>query len=47
MNEEQKKQLGITEEKPTDWFETLYSGTDEAGEGIPWANMIPHPVFKT
>ena len=31
MNEELRKQLGIDEEKPNDWFETLYSGTDEAG----------------
>ncbi|MCT4625096.1 MAG: class I SAM-dependent methyltransferase [Schleiferiaceae bacterium] len=46
MNEDLRKQLGISEDKPNDWFETLYAGTDEAGEGVPWANMAPHPLFN-
>ncbi len=41
-----KTRLGITEDKPTDWFETLYSHSNQEGEGVPWANMAPHPVFK-
>lgn len=46
MNEEFRNKLGIKEDKPNDWFETLYSGSSEKGNGIPWANMAPHPVFK-
>ena len=46
MDEERRKKLGINENKPTDWFETLYSGSNMAGSGIPWANMAPHPIFE-
>jgi len=46
MNEELRRELGVKEDKPNDWFETLYSGTTESGDGIPWANMAPHPIFK-
>lgn len=46
MNAEMRKQLGIEENKPTDWFEELYSRSDESGTGIAWANMAPHPLFK-
>ncbi|MEC3907050.1 class I SAM-dependent methyltransferase [Tamlana sp. 2201CG12-4] len=46
MNEEIRNKFGIEENKPNDWFETLYSGVTESGDGIPWANMAPHPVFK-
>ncbi|MCT4622107.1 MAG: class I SAM-dependent methyltransferase [Schleiferiaceae bacterium] len=47
MNEDLRKQLGINEGKPNDWFETLYSRSDESGEGVPWANMAPHPLFSS
>lgn len=46
MNEELRKKLGVEENKPSDWFETLYSGSNNSGEGVPWANMKPHPIFK-
>ena len=42
---EEKKKFNISEDKPTDWFEDLYSGTNESGAGVPWANMEPHPMF--
>ncbi|EPR68640.1 class I SAM-dependent methyltransferase [Cyclobacterium qasimii] len=47
MDEKTKNRLGVEENKPTDWFERLYSDADEGGEGVPWANMAPHPVFKS
>lgn len=47
MNEETRNKLGVAENKPNDWFETLYSKTNESGNGVPWANMAPHPVFKS
>ncbi|SED05868.1 Methyltransferase domain-containing protein [Tenacibaculum sp. MAR_2009_124] len=47
MDEQMRKKLGIEETKPVDWFETLYSESNEQGEGVPWANMAPHPVFQT
>lgn len=43
---EEKKKFNISEDKPTDWFEDVYSATTETGEGVPWANMEPHPMFK-
>ena len=46
MNKDIRKQLGIDENKPNDWFETLYANVDESGKGVPWANMAPHPVFQ-
>lgn len=46
MDQKTRKKLGVDENKPNDWFETLYSKTNEDGEGVPWANMTPHPVFK-
>ncbi len=46
MNEETRNKLGVNENQPSDWFETLYSETTESGNGIPWANMTPHPFFK-
>jgi len=45
MDENTRKTLGVNENKPNDWFETLYSTSNEKGEGVPWANMNPHPVF--
>jgi 2-polyprenyl-3-methyl-5-hydroxy-6-metoxy-1,4-benzoquinol methylase len=47
MDEETRKKLGVDENRPNDWFETLYSETNEGGEGVPWANMAPHPIFKS
>ena len=35
----------IPEDQPIDWFETLYSGADTQGAGVPWANMQTHPSF--
>ena len=46
MNEELRKKLGVNENKPNDWFETLYSESNDSGSGVPWANMAPHPTFK-
>lgn len=46
MNEELRKQLGVEENNPNDWFETLYTQSSEKGNGVPWANMAPHPLFK-
>lgn len=46
MNEELRKKMGINENKPNDWFETLYSVSNDSGSGVPWANMAPHPIFK-
>ncbi|OSY88290.1 hypothetical protein WH52_05825 [Tenacibaculum holothuriorum] len=46
MDEKTREKLGIDENKPNDWFEVLYSETNESGEGVPWANMAPHPIFK-
>jgi 2-polyprenyl-3-methyl-5-hydroxy-6-metoxy-1,4-benzoquinol methylase len=47
MDEHTRKKLGVEENKPNDWFESLYSESNEAGNGIPWANMTPHPLFKS
>jgi ubiquinone/menaquinone biosynthesis C-methylase UbiE len=46
MNEQTRKNLGVNEDKPNDWFESLYAESNEGGHGIPWANMSPHPLFK-
>lgn len=46
MSTELKKKLGIKEDKPTDWFETLYATSDKEGTGVPWANMSTHPMLK-
>jgi cyclopropane fatty-acyl-phospholipid synthase-like methyltransferase len=46
MDEQTKKALGVSENQPTDWFETLYANSSEAGNGVPWANMSTHPIFK-
>lgn len=47
MDDKTRKILGVDENRPTDWFETLYSETNEGGNGVPWANMAPHPLFKS
>lgn len=47
MNEKTRKKFGVDESKPNKWFETLYSNSNEEGEGVPWANMVPHPIFKS
>ena len=39
------RDLHIREDEPLDWFEDLYSASDPAGEGVPWANMETHPLF--
>lgn len=46
MNEELRNKLGVEENRPNDWFETLYAETTVEGNGVPWANMAPHPFFK-
>lgn len=45
MNEEIKNKIRQAQDKPTDWFETLYSNSNEVGDGVPWANMSTHPIF--
>ena len=45
MDDNTKKQLGINEQQPTDWFENLYVSTNQKGDGVPWANMSTHPRF--
>ena len=47
MSQETQKRFGVEEDKPNDWFERLYAASDEGGVGVPWANMAPHPVFKS
>lgn len=46
MDKELKEKLGVSEDRPTDWFEVLYAGSDDSGEGVPWANMAPHAMFE-
>ena len=38
--------MAVEEDKPTDWFEPLYSQADEDGSGVPWVNMSTHPSFR-
>jgi 2-polyprenyl-3-methyl-5-hydroxy-6-metoxy-1,4-benzoquinol methylase len=47
MTEKARGKFIVDEDRPTDWFETLYSETGESGDGVPWANMSPHPLFKS
>ncbi len=42
---ERHARFSIEEDKPSNWFEPLYSGANKAGEGVPWANMKTHPSF--
>ena len=42
-----RRKLGVDENKPNDWFESLYSESNESGQGVPWANMSPHPLLKS
>lgn len=44
-NNEVQEQFSIQEDRPSDWFEPLYSNASKEGEGVPWANMKPHPSF--
>lgn len=37
--------FSIDEDRPSDWFEPLYSGASKSGDGVPWANMATHPSF--
>ncbi|MDG1805160.1 class I SAM-dependent methyltransferase [Flavicella sp.] len=46
MNQEFRKKLGVDENKPNDWFENLYAVSNDSGDGVPWANMDAHPLFK-
>ncbi len=47
MSKEIRTKFGVNEEKPNQWFETLYAETNVKGEGVPWANMASHPMFKS
>lgn len=38
--------MKINPEKPTSWFNPLYSKSNAKGDGIPWAHMETHPHFK-
>ena len=40
-----QERFSIREDRPSDWFEPLYSGSNTDGEGVPWANMKTHPSF--
>ncbi|MBT4888590.1 MAG: class I SAM-dependent methyltransferase [Rhodospirillales bacterium] len=40
-----QNQFSIQENQPSNWFEPLYSKASMDGEGVPWANMKPHPSF--
>lgn len=46
MANEHQKKFSIQEDKPADWFEPLYAGSNRSGEGVPWANMATHPSFR-
>lgn len=46
MNNDNQKKFAIEEDKPADWFEPLYAGSNKDGEGVPWANMDTHPAFQ-
>ena len=46
MSDDIKKDLGIKEDSPVDWFEPLYAQSESDGSGIPWANMSTHPSFS-
>ena len=46
MTDKTNKKYLVDENKPTDWFETLYAATDSTGAGVPWAKLAPHPLFK-
>jgi len=41
-----QEQFSIQENRPADWFEPLYAGSNKNGEGVPWANMETHPSFS-
>lgn len=45
MNDKNKDQFSVDENKPSNWFEPLYADSDANGEGVPWANMDTHPSF--
>ena len=46
MTNEHQEKFSIQEDKPADWFEPLYAGSNTEGDGVPWANMDTHPSFK-
>ena len=43
MKNKVQEQLSVEEDKPSNWFEPLYAGASNNGEGVPWANMETHP----
>ncbi|MDB4835414.1 class I SAM-dependent methyltransferase [Cyclobacteriaceae bacterium] len=46
MTDQTKNNFNINEDQPTEWFEKLYASSNNEGEGVPWANMSTHPIFK-
>ena len=46
MKNSTQQRFSIQENKPVDWFEPLYAGSNKAGDGVPWATMDTHPSFK-
>ncbi len=46
MSADKRNDLGIREDKPSDWFEPLYVRSGGDSNGIPWANMKTHPSFS-
>jgi 2-polyprenyl-3-methyl-5-hydroxy-6-metoxy-1,4-benzoquinol methylase len=45
LRNETQERPSIQEDRPSDWFEPLYSNSNTDGEGVPWANMETHPSF--
>lgn len=45
MSKENQEKFKVDEDKPIDWFETLYANSDTSGDGVPWANMDTHPAL--
>lgn len=46
MTNKHQKSFSIQEDQPSGWFEPLYSNSNTASEGVPWANMQTHPSFS-
>ena len=42
---ETHERLSIEEDRPSNWFEPLYSNANKNGDGVPWAKMKTHPSF--
>jgi len=45
MKNKNQDRFSIQENQPPNWFEPIYAGSNTNGDGVPWANMKPHPSF--